>query len=58
MPAETLIYKHAFIERLGQRYESYDPTAAEALSMMQVTYTIAPEQTPEGDISVNGSFEP
>ena len=55
---EILTYCHAFIERLGQRYESFDAQNALALSQVSVTYTTAPSQTPEGDISGNGSFQP
>ncbi len=53
-----LDYSYAFIERLGQRYESFEPTDATALSYVKVVYTTAPAQTPEGDISENGSFNP
>jgi hypothetical protein len=55
---ETLDYLYAFIERLGQRYESYDATEAPALSHVRVLYTTAPGQTPEGDVSDNGTFTP
>lgn len=58
VPEEMLDYAYAFIERLGQRYESYEMTEAKALSHMKVLYTTAPAQTPEGDISENGSFTP
>lgn len=55
---EDLDYCYAFIERLGQRYESYDALDASALSHVKVVYTTSPGQTPEGDISDNGSFQP
>jgi hypothetical protein len=58
VPEESLQYEYAFIERLGQRYESYDATEAPALSHVKVIYTTAPAQTPEGDVSDNGSFVP
>ena len=58
VPEETLDYCHAFIERIGQRYESYDLTNPLALSHVNVVYTTAPSQTPEGDISEKGSFQP
>ena len=55
---ESLDYHYAFIERLGQRYESFDISDAPAISHFKVSYTTAPGQTPEGDISDNGSFQP
>jgi hypothetical protein len=55
---EVLDYQYAFIERLGQRYESYTETNSEAASHVKVVYTTAPAQTPEGDISENGHFSP
>ena len=55
---ETLDYLYAFIERLGQRYESYEADEAPALSHVRVLYTTAPGQTPEGDVSDNGAFTP
>ena len=58
VPEVMLDYCHAFIECLGQRYESYDSLDAAALSEVSVIYTTAPEQTPEGDISENGAFTP
>ncbi len=58
LPRSDLDYVYAFIERLGQRYESYDNTEAGAASHLKVVYTLAPGQTPEGDISDNGSFVP
>ena len=58
VPQADLDYVYAFIERLGQRYESYDPTEAPALSQVKVVYTTAPGQTPEGDISDNSTFVP
>jgi hypothetical protein len=58
IPEETLHYCYAFIERIGQRYESYDEKNALALSHIRVVYTTAPAQTPEGDISENGAFLP
>ena len=58
VPEAMLDYCHAFIECLGQRYESYDSIEAATLSEVSVVYTTAPAQTPEGDISENGSFVP
>lgn len=58
VPTATLDYQYAFVERLGQRYESYDPAEAAAVSRAKVVYTTAPGQTPEGDVSDNGSFAP
>jgi hypothetical protein len=58
VPEELLDEVVAFVERLGQRYESFDPSEAIALSKVRVTYTTAPEQTPEGDVSENGTFVP
>ena len=58
VPEDTLDYCYAFIERLGQRYESYDEKNALALSHVAVVYTTAPAQTPEGDISEDGMFQP
>jgi hypothetical protein len=58
VPDETLDYLYAFIERLGQRYESYEADEAPALSHVRVLYTTAPGQTPEGDVSDNGAFTP
>jgi hypothetical protein len=58
VPEETLDYVYAFIERLGQRYESYESTTSWALSWVRVVYTTAPGQTPEGDVSDNGGFAP
>lgn len=58
VPEETLDYCHAFIECLGQRYESYNSINPTALSQISVVYTTAPAQTPEGDVSDNGSFKP
>ncbi len=58
VPEQSLNYCYAFIERLGQRYESYDEKNALALSHVRVVYTTAPAQTPEGDISENGAFQP
>jgi hypothetical protein len=57
-PEADLDYVYAFIERLGQRYESYTSGTVPALSRTSVVYTTAPGQTPEGDISDNGSFVP
>ncbi|MEO7179090.1 MAG: hypothetical protein ABIW83_09615, partial [Allosphingosinicella sp.] len=54
----TLDTEYAFVERLGQRYESYVEDDARALSYVEVTYTTAPGQTPEGDVSDDGSFAP
>ena len=58
LPASELTYSYAFVERLGQRYESYSASAAPAISHVKVVYTTAPAQTPEGDVSDNGSFAP
>ncbi len=58
LPESDLRYVYAFIERLGQRYESFTSTAAPAISHVKVVYTTAPGQTPEGDVSDNGSFTP
>jgi hypothetical protein len=58
LPESDLSYVYAFLERLGQRYESYNSTAAPAISHVKVVYTTAPGQTPEGDVSDNGSFTP
>ncbi len=58
VPEETLDYHYAFIERLGQRYESFDTSDAPAISHLKVVYTTAPGQTPEGDISDNSTFQP
>lgn len=58
IPEETLDYLYAFIERLGQRYESYETAEAAALSHIKVVYTTVPGQTPEGDVSDNGAFDP
>ena len=58
VPEETLDYQYAFVERLGQRYESYDTIETHAISHVKVVYTTSPGQTPEGDISDNGSFQP
>jgi|GEM_PF-3744543 len=55
---ETLDFVYAFIERLGQRYESYEVDEAPAFSHVRVLYTTCPGQTPEGDVSDNGSFAP
>jgi hypothetical protein len=55
---ETLDYVFAFLERLGQRYESYETGEPGQLSHVRVLYTTAPGQTPEGDISDNGAFAP
>jgi hypothetical protein len=58
VPQTDLDYLYAFVERLGQRYESYAASAAPALSNVKVGYTTAPGQTPEGDVSDNGTFVP
>jgi hypothetical protein len=55
---EDLDYLNAFVERLGQRYESFASDEASALSHVKVLYTTAPGQTPDGDVSDNGSFTP
>ena len=54
----SLAETYAFIERLGQRYESIDIDNPLALSHVRVQYTTTPGQTPEGDVSDNGSFAP
>ena len=58
VPEDTIEYHYAFIERLGQRYESFDTSDAPAISNLKVVFTTAPGQTPEGDISDNGTFQP
>ena len=58
VPEKTLDYHYAFIERLGQRYESFDTSDASTISHLKVVYTTSPGQTPEGDISDNGTFQP
>ncbi|HEY3381249.1 MAG TPA: hypothetical protein VGK32_05735 [Vicinamibacterales bacterium] len=58
LPAADLDYRYAFIERLGQRYESYTAADALAASHVEVVCTTAPGQTPEGDVSDNGTFTP
>lgn len=58
LPNADLDYVYAFIERLGQRYESYTSANAPAASHVEVVYTTAPGQTPEGDVSNNGTFTP
>jgi hypothetical protein len=58
VPQKTLDYRYAFVERLGQRYESFEPAEAAALWNVRVLYTTSPGQTPAGDISDNGTFTP
>lgn len=58
VPEAALEEVVAFVERLGQRYESYERAEAPRLSRVRVLYTTAPDQTPEGDISDNGAFAP
>ena len=58
LPEASLDYHYAFIERLGQRYESFTATEAPAISHTKVVYTTSPGQTPEGDLADNGSFQP
>jgi hypothetical protein len=58
LPETDLDYVYAYIERLGQRYESFTAKAATAISQVKIVYTSAPGQTPEGDIADNGSFSP
>ena len=58
VPKKTLDYRYAFIERLGQRYESFEASEAAALWNVRVLYTTSPGQTPEGDVSDNGAFAP
>lgn len=58
VPVAELTEVYAFVERLEQRYESYDAGAAVELSHVRVRYTTAPAQTPEGDVSDNGTFAP
>ncbi len=58
VPVAELSETYAFIERLTQRHESWQPDEAPALSQVRVQYTSAPAQTPEGDVSDNGSFTP
>jgi hypothetical protein len=56
VPVADLDEVHCFVERLRQRYESYVEEEAPALSHVRVTFTTAPAQNPEGDVSENGSF--
>jgi hypothetical protein len=58
VPVAELSETYAFIERLTQRHESWQPNEATALSQVHVQYTSAPAQTPEGDVSDNGGFAP
>ncbi len=58
VPERSLDYTYCFVERLGQRYESYESESAAELSNTSVIYTTAPSQTPEGDVSDNGTFAP
>lgn len=58
VPQDSLDYQFAYVERLGQRYESYEFGEAPMLSHVRVVYTTTPGQTPEGDISDNGYFNP
>lgn len=58
VPSADLVEVYAFVERLGQRFESFDAELATALSHVRVRYTTTPGQTPEGDVSDNGSFVP
>jgi hypothetical protein len=58
VPQDMLDYNYAFIERLSLRYESYDTGEVSAVSHIKVMYTTAPGQTPEGDISDSGIFQP
>jgi hypothetical protein len=49
----------AFIDRIGQRYESLDTgMPKDSVERVTVKFTTAPDQHPEGDISENGSFVP
>lgn len=47
-----------FIERLGQRRESYDAGERRTFDHLWVSYRTAPEMSPEGDVSANGAFVP
>ena len=58
LPETDLDYVYAYVERLGQRYESFTTKAAPAISQVKIVYTTAPGQTPEGDVSDNGTFTP
>ncbi len=58
VPSASLDEVHCFVERLAQRYESYADDDAPALSHVRVTYTTAPAQIPEGEVSENGTFAP
>lgn len=49
---------YAYVERISQRSESWQAIEAPLFSHATVTYTTAPAQTPEGDVSDNGSFIP
>ncbi|MEM1177720.1 MAG: hypothetical protein AAGM22_05215 [Acidobacteriota bacterium] len=51
-----LTYVHAFVERLGQRSESWDASSPQEVDRLRLVFTTAPDQNPEGDISENGSF--
>ncbi len=58
LPQNTLVRRVAFVERVGQRAESFDANKPSAVNHLWVKYTTAPEQNPEGDLSKNGSFSP
>lgn len=58
VPEDDLDYLYAFVERMEQRWESYEASEAAALSHIEVVYTTSPGQTPEGDVSDNGTFMP
>lgn len=58
VPEDDLDYVYAFVERLEQRWESYASSEPAAVAHIEVVYTTAPGQTPEGDVSDNGTFIP
>lgn len=48
----------AFVERITQRSASFDSSDAPGYSHCDVDITTAPEQSPIGDVSENGTFQP
>lgn len=55
---ESLQEVLAFVERIGQRTESYDQTELRTVDHLWVSYRTAPPMQPEADVSANGSFVP
>lgn len=55
---EDLSEEVVFVERIGQRSESLDSAEPALVERVWIKYTTAPDQSPEGDISENGSFLP